>query len=340
MGKLLYVLYGEDDFSIKEYIKQIKADISSSEFIDGNITLLQAKDISFQQLVANCAAVPFLSPKRLVIVDGLLDRFEVRDGKTKTKKDISEWDSLGNYVDIMPETTVLVLVDRKIKKSNPLLVMITPHARVMEFKPLVGDRLKYWINSNVKQLGSNISLPAVDLLAELIGNNLWMMTNEINKLCSFTHGRRIEEDDVRLLVENAREANVFAMVDAVLSRNLKMATRLLHQLVDEGSAPPYLLVMITRQFRMVLQSKDLLFQKKGLSEISKILGITSEYGLSKTIQQAKKHSLYQLKYIYEQLLDADISIKTGRIKGDKGELALDLLIIKLCNAPKDSLDKI
>jgi hypothetical protein len=38
----------------------------------------------------------------------------------------------------------------------------------------------------------------------------------------------------------------------------------------------------------------------------------------------------QLKVIYRKLLDADISIKTGKMKGDRGELALELLVCELC----------
>jgi hypothetical protein len=40
--------------------------------------------------------------------------------------------------------------------------------------------------------------------------------------------------------------------------------------------------------------------------------------------------MQQLKGVYRKLLDTDISIKTGRIKGDRGELAVELLICELC----------
>jgi DNA polymerase III delta subunit len=52
--------------------------------------------------------------------------------------------------------------------------------------------------------------------------------------------------------------------------------------------------------------------------------------LKKARQQARQHSVEQLKEIYRKLLDADVSIKTGRFKGDSGELSLDLLVCELC----------
>jgi len=91
--------------------------------------------------------------------------------------------------------------------------------------------------------------------------------------------------------------------------------------------------MITRQFRLVIQAKHLLQEKIKANEIGHILGINKDFVLRKTIAQAKVHSMKRLENIYRNLLDTDISIKTGRFKGDKGELALDLLIGELCAEP-------
>ena len=332
---LLYILYGDDYFSIKEALVEIKERLGGEELIATNTTILSGQDINPQQLYATCDTIPFLAPSRLVIVEDLLSRFEKKEkGKRQTKSDSSEWKSLEEYVKRMPESTTLVLIDGKLSRTNPLLISLSQYGQVQEFKPLYGDYLKRWISNRVKKADSNISPPAIHLLAELVGSNLWMMSNEIDKLCTYTQGRRIEEDDVKLLTADAREADIFAMVDAVLNRNSVIATRLLHSLEKDGAAPPYLLFMITRQFRMVLQSKDLVHQRRSILEIGKALGIYSDFTLRKTIDQAKNHSMGQLHYIYRKLLDTDLSIKTGRLKGDKGELALDLLISELCSIPK------
>jgi len=81
---------------------------------------------------------------------------------------------------------------------------------------------------------------------------------------------------------------------------------------------------------MVIQVKDVLQQKQASTDIGHTLGISSDYVLQKVREQARAHAMEQLKVIYRKLLDADISIKTGRIKGDRGELALELLVCELC----------
>jgi DNA polymerase-3 subunit delta len=329
---LLYILYGEDDFSLEEALDKIKAELGDKEMVATNTTVLQGQHILLEQLIATCDTLPFLAPKRLVIVEGLLSRFEPQDskGKRAPATEASPWHSLKGYISRMSESTALVLIDGRLSKDNPMLTELGPQAKVMEFKPIRGDELKSWIESRVAKVEGRISPRALRLLSDLIGSNLRLLAIEIDKLCLYAQGRMIEEKDVKSLVTEAREFNVFNMVDAILERRVDEAIRLLRRLEDDGSAPPYLLFMITRQFRLVIQAKDLQQQRRKTDEIRRTLGITKDFILQKTMRQSRAHSMERLNEIYRKLLDTDISIKTGRFKGDGGALALDLLICELC----------
>jgi len=328
---LLYILYGEDDFSLAEALTEIKGRLGDKAMVDTNTTVLQGQNITPEELIATCDTIPFLAPNRLVIVEGLLGLFEQRDkGKRSSRSKNSGWPALKEYSKRIPESTVLVLVDGKLQKGNSLLKDLSPQADVKEFKPLSSDQLHNWIRMRVRKCGCSMSPAAVSLLANLVGGNLWTLSNEIDKLCLYALGRTIEKEDIEALVTEARQFAVFAMTDAILERRSATATKLLHRLEAEGEAPPRLLFMITRQFRLAIQAKDLLQQRRKPAEIKLALGIGHDFALRKIIAQARAHSLERLKDIYRKLLDTDISIKTGRFRGDKGELALDLLISELC----------
>jgi DNA polymerase-3 subunit delta len=329
---LLYIFYGEDEFSLKEALDKVKGELGDREMVATNTTILQGQQLALEELVKTCDTLPFLASKRLVIVEGLLSRFEQQEGKGKRtpSDDASIWRSLKDYIERMPESTVLVLIDGKLRKENVMLIELAPQAKVIEFKALRGDELRGWIQSRVAKMGSTMSARALRLLSDLIGSNLQLLSIEIEKLCLYAQGRRIEENDVRSLVAETRESTVFDMVDAILARRTDEATRLVHRLENEGSAPPYLLFMITRQFRMVLQAKDLLRQQRKVDEIRNSLGITKDFVLQKTLKQARAYSMERLREIYRKLLDTDMSIKSGSLGGDGGELALDLLICELC----------
>jgi len=201
---MLYILHGEDDYSLQQWLKQIKQGAATPDLLSANTTVLDGEQVSSAQLNTVCETVPFLSEKRLVIVNGLLERFEAKGksrGNKKKKPAVereNELDTLAKNLANLPDSTEVVLVDEKITTNNPLLKELSAAAQIKHFPLLKGRELRPWIQQRVSAEGGTISPQAVDLLAALIGNNLWIMSSEINKLVLLNGSRRIEETGVRL----------------------------------------------------------------------------------------------------------------------------------------------
>ena len=235
---MLYVLLGEDDFSLRQSLEKIKESVGDQTVLAANTAILDGQQVTLDQLQAACETVPFLAEKRLVIVEGLLGRFESK-GKSRRKKatHLSDqkngYESIVAYVSQIPDFTMVVLVDGKIKSQNPLLTELSAKGEIRAFPLLKEPQLRQWIQRRITEAGGTISPPAVDVLAKFVGSNLWLMASEIEKLVLFTAGRRIEEEDIRALVSYAQEANVFSMVDAILESKAGLAQRLLAQLLQQ-----------------------------------------------------------------------------------------------------------
>jgi DNA polymerase-3 subunit delta len=327
---MLHILYGRDGFSLNQAMGKIKADLGDQGTVAANTINMEGRHLTLSELKNKCDTAPFLCSHRLVIVEGLLGRFDAKQSKSRSRKGkpgngLAEWEGFDSYIEQMPKTTVLMLVDEDVKGSNGLLKKISSLAEVRTFPLLRGKDLKAWIRQRVKADGADITAEAVNLLAELIGGDLWAMDGEIQKLRLYDQERPISEDDVKQLVTCVQEANIFALVDAVTEGRTESAQPLLHRLYDEGLAPIYILTMITRQFRLIALTKDL---RKGLSrlQIQDRLGLKSTYGLDKTLSQAKLYDFERVKRAYDKLLKTDLAIKTGQYSD---ELALELLITEL-----------
>ena len=157
------------------------------------------------------------------------------------------------------------------------------------------SQLRQWIERRVAAAGGTHIPAGVALMVRLVGNDLWTMANEVDKLVLFTGGRRIEEADVRAVVSNAQEANVFAMVDAILEFRVGAAQELLQQLFQQGMAPAQMLVMLARQVRIIFQVKEMRDRGKSRGEIQSKLGLTSDFLLRKAWEQADKYSPARLQ---------------------------------------------
>jgi DNA polymerase-3 subunit delta len=100
------------------------------------------------------------------------------------------------------------------------------------------------------------------------------------------------------------------------------ALKLLHAQLDQDAAPQYLLIMIVRQFRMLLQIADLKARGQSLDAVRDTLKL-HPFVAQKVWDQARNFSISQLEAIYRRLLDTDLAIKTGR---SEASVALDLLV--------------
>jgi len=334
---LLYVLYGEDDFTRQQALNEIRSSIGDETALATNTTVLDAPQVNVDHLRTVAEAMPFLAEKRLVIINGLLERFDPRASSGRRKKAADapnrqkEYKSLADYLGTVPDSTVVVLVDGKLSNKNPLLNLLSTRAKVRTFPLLARDRLRQWINNRVKVRGGSISSQAVDLMERFVGGNLWVMASEIDKLVLYTEGRQIEADDVRRVVSYVQEASIFELVDAILEFRGGVAEKLAEQLMQRGASPAYILFMLTRQARLIVRVKELKNQRRPEAEIMGRLEMSSPFILRRTLEQAGRYSMARLKEVYHRLLQTDLAIKTGRYNA---ELALNILIAELCQGAK------
>ncbi len=333
---MLHVFIGEDDYSIRQSLDKVKAGIGDATAIMTNTSVLDGKQVSAAELHAACQTMPFLSEKRLVIVNGLLDRFDGggKRGRRKAAGKNSkseEWEPFAELVTNIPEFTDLVITGGMVKPANPLLTALVHTGRVTTFPALKPRELREWTEQRVRGEGAKISSQALDSLCRFVGNDLWLMSGEIDKLVQFSDGKIIEEQDVTAIVSATREANVFAMVDAILEGRTGIAQELYGRLLADGAVPVQLLVMVSRQVRIIYQLREMRRAKKNRNEIRAALGLNNEFLMNKAWEQADKYSTEKVEDIYHRLLETDIGIKTGRYDG---ELALTILIAEM--GPKSS----
>lgn len=328
---MFYLLHGEDEYRRSLQLAEWKATLGDPTTAALNTTELDGRRLTLNELISVCDAMPFLAEKRLVIVHGLAARFQRKKGAAENEpdEDPAFLEQLEEYVNGLPESTRLVLLeDREIKKNNPIHKIVTKsdQGHVHEFAPLHPGELSRWIDQHVKERGGRIERTAVIALAAFVGSDLRLLDQEIDKLLTYVGPERaITEQDVQLLVSDAQEANIFDMVDALGQRNTRRAMELVQKLLEDGQHPLYLLRMITRQFRILIQVKELLGKGTSAEDIRALLRL-HPYVVKKSTAQAANFSFEQLEAIFRQLHEVDVGVKSGQIED---ELALSLFVAEV-----------
>ncbi len=325
---MYYIFYGEDEFSRSEALAHLRGQMAGGDpaMAELNTSILDGAKLTVDELRHTCDAMPFMADRRLVIVRGLLGR--LTSGR-KGKKEITE--QLSEYLPSLPETTRLFFVEEgDLKASHPILKLAksmgkAQGAYVRHFKLPQDRELPAWVRRRAADKGGDLSTEAVTLLVTLVGADLRLLDQEIEKLMLYADGRQVTTDDVRALVSRARETSIFDLVDCVGRREPERALRLLHHMLEEGAAPLYLLTMLARQVRILIQVTEL--REQGLSprEMAKRLKL-HPYVVEKGLAQARRFEMAQLEAAHRRVVQTDWAIKTGEMED---VLALEMLVVAL-----------
>jgi DNA polymerase-3 subunit delta len=327
-----YIFHGADEFTRAETLADFKRRLGPPDTVDLNTTILDGGTLTLAKLRHACETIPFLAEKRLVIVEGLLTRLAPRKDRELSTSQRELLTALADYLPRLPETTRLVFIeDKPLPARHSMLQLAQREERgyVKRFDPPDAKVLPRWIEKRVRKYGGAIEPQAARQLAAVVGTDLRLLDQEIAKLVTYTQsptgGQAITIADIEAVVPYAQAAVVFDLVDALGRRDGRTAAQTLHRLLDAGEHPLGLLAMIVRQFRLLIQVKELKAERATPHDIAKTLRL-HPFPARKLHTQATHFTAAQLEAVYRHLLDTDVAIKTGKIDP---EVALDLLVAGL-----------
>ncbi len=328
---VVYILRGDDRVEIESQINKFYQKLGNPDMAEMNTTRLAGKVTNLNDLRTAALAMPFLTDRRLVILEDALQPFAGR-GKQNERQDFLE------LLASLPQTTALVLVipdSKHYKKgweSTPEKHWLIQWARQPESRALVMDcrlpteyEMGNWVRQKAAECGGSFTPMAVKTLIEYVGNNTQRAAQEITKLLTYVNFERpVDDDDVRRLTHQEHQSDIFTLVDAIGSRNGQQALNMLHLLLEEMDLIP-LFGMVVRQFRLILQAREILDAGGNPQEVARLLG-QHPFVAQKVSVQAGQFDMGQLEKIYHRLLEIDLDMKTGGMPGD---IALDVLIAEL-----------
>ncbi|MBN1454008.1 MAG: DNA polymerase III subunit delta [Anaerolineales bacterium] len=317
----VFFLYGNDEFAITRRLKEFEVDFTDPISADMNTARLDARTMSENDLNTAVNAMPFLAPKRLVLLANPSGKYTRPNERKKFE----------GFVEKVPETARLVIYEiiepRDIDK-HWLVKWIGKNSKLVKTQSFMLPRqweMAGWILNETKNQGGEIGSPAAAKLAEMVGVNTRQAGQEIAKLLAYVNWeRQVRVQDVEAVSIVTAQESVFDFVDALANGDGRSAQHLLHRLLENEDAFS-LWGMVIRQFRLLLLAREVLDSRGGKDEVSSALGV-HPFVAEKITGQAHSFTLPVLEKIYHRLLEIDEGTKTGQVTLD---LALDTLVVEL-----------
>lgn len=128
---------------------------------------------------------------------------------------------------------------------------------VVEFRQYTPEASRALAQHLAVQRGLKIGGAELAALLDATANDATRLGSEIEKLSLFVEkARAVTMDDIRLMVPNAAQSTIFALVNALGKRDRAGALRSLDILMREGEYLPLALTFLSTQFRLALAAKE------------------------------------------------------------------------------------
>ena len=285
-----YIFYGEETFPADQFVEHLRRMLSEASGGDVQVTRFYIDETRWMNVIDTARTAPFLfQHRRLLVVRGP----ERKGGSDRAARRASDSGAQGekgprflNATDqaIIREyfaspsagTTLIIILAGKVKKSDAPVRFFTslPHAAVLvkEIKPLYPENVRKWADRKAQSLGKVLTAPAADRLYEIIGSDLRLLDNEIEKLALFVGDkRRIDEEDVDHATAWVRSFESYELEDALTAADCGQALTVLDGLFAEGERAEQVVGRLAGFFRNLLEAQTRLREKGDRDEIFRSL---------------------------------------------------------------------
>ena len=327
---VIHIYHGDDAKAFEVSVQSLLKQMGDPGLVELNYSRLEGQSASLDEIATAANSMPFLAERRLVVVNNPLARLNSKESEERFK----------NLLNQIPETTTLVLlihdsVERgkwdKLKESHWLRTWANKNPERARFTTCALPELREmpgWIIKQAVAQGGKFLPAAAQALSAHVGSNTSLAALEVDKLLTYVNFERpVEPDDVELLIARGGQADVFEMVDALAAGNATVALRQLHRLLEKEDHF-ILFSMVVRQFRLLLQAREILDEGGADREAAALLKI-HPFVAQKTCNQARRFTPARLEKIFHELLEIDEAIKTSQTTF---ELALDTFIARVSNS--------
>ncbi len=319
----LILFSGPEEYLKREAIAALRAALLPPGLEALNEMILEGA--SAREIMDAADTLPMMCSRRIVIVR---DWAPMLPGKSKDEEDESAL--IGKWIQNPPSGCVTVFTFRNDpdnrKKATGLL---RKAATVVEFDSLNDAHLKQWANRRLKPYGKKIAPDALSALAFMAGRDLTRLSGELDKLAAYVgDADTVALVDVHAIVSPSLEYNVFELMNRLLDGKLGDAEKMLSNLLQNGQNPVGLLAMLSRQLRQLTHMRLALDAGQPVLKVQEALKL-HPYAAKQIARQAKLRSANAFRALFEDAVEYDFAIKSGKIRDIE---ALGALMIKISDS--------
>lgn len=283
-----------------EYIANFVA-VNGSTAVDR----FEADNIEYSKLTDSFSTIPFLSPRRLIVIRDL----------SVNKEIVNDFEKIINN---LADTNDLVIIENHIDSRSKYFSNLKKLAEVKEYAQLEGAELIEWAISYTDSLGGVIDRQTAFALIDRVGTNHQLIVNELQKLVLYD--LHVTRESVNSLTAFNPQSSIFNMLDSAFNGDISQALILYAEQRAQGMEPQALLGMIVWQLYVLslVKSAGNELPPNEIASQAKI----SPFVVRKNLTICRRLSTTKIVNLLELTIKTDRKLKTTNTNPDSAVQSL------------------
>ncbi|OQX54846.1 MAG: DNA polymerase III subunit delta [Candidatus Aminicenantes bacterium 4484_214] len=324
-----YFLYGEEEYLGRLVLEEIKAKLSNAE--QWRVEKFDLKNLSWPEVidVAQISQGLFVSRRLLLLSGEYRDKDEEKQ-KNKERKKSTGWSlnkpdkkAIEDYLAFPnPGSIISVLLVGEPKRIEGtslyrFLKSFSPGKIVLLKLQAFPEEKKKWIHQEFRSRGKTIEEEALERMMELVGSDLNILYQEIEKITLFIGDKnKINIDDVNQIAGWMAEVDIWDLEEHLEKGEVAGCIKVLDRLLSQGIKEEYILHQLAKALKNIFLGKQLIQERKSQREVFKLVKpyLKENFSfypqkLASFIAAVDGLSFAQLEAVFQSLKEADIALK-------------------------------
>jgi len=303
--KKIYLLFGSETYLVRHYVRLLKkAALGTDENADMNFDSFDEQNFDYRSFADSVGTIPFLAPYRVILLEGC--------------KFGDDTDAFVSLLEEMPETTMIIMVEKSVDKKTKLYKAVSKHGYACDFSEISGQNRIDFIAKEFQKYGKAVSTSDAAYFVETVGGDLYNLMNEADKVASYAEGRdRITKADIDEVCVMQTENRIFDLIGEIASGHGEKVMGICADLMYLKESPMRILRLLANEYLKLATLIEL--KNKGLS-VSSIAQETKtpdwlvkkRLGLLRGLDRKKiRHAVEQIGNTEQNIKSGDIDMQTG-----------------------------
>jgi len=319
----VYFLQGDEPYFIDQIVNYIDKHAIQEHEKGFNQVMMYGKDITMSHVITNAKRFPMMADRQVVIV---------KEAQSISDLGKEAGDSLLlSYLKNPLPSTILVFSHKykTLDGRKPLYKALDKQAILIKSDKVPEYKLAQWVDAYLKSKGFTINVKAAQVLAESIGNNLEVLTNEVDKmLINFSEPVEINTQHIQQFIGINKEYNNFELTKALSYRDVVKANKIISYFAQNPKSNPLipiiaLLYLHFSRILLVHGNRD-----KPESALAGLLKV-NPYFVKEYVLAAKNYPLGKVIDNMGYLKEADLRSKGVDANGLEDAQILKELVFKV-----------